>query len=74
MEDFCGIYRLENLVKDPIYFKNPNKPSHIDLFLISCSRSFQDTQVVQTGLSDFHKMNISLLKVFYRKQKHDTIL
>lgn len=25
------------------------------------------------GLSDFHKMNITVLKMFYAKQKHDTV-
>ena len=39
----------------------------------SCSRSFQDTQVKETGLSDFHKMNITVLKMFYSKQKHETV-
>ena len=25
------------------------------------------------GLSDFHKMDITVLKMFYAKQKHDTV-
>ena len=53
--------------------KNPLKPSCIDLFLTNCSRSFQDTQVIETGLSDFHKMNITVLKMFFSKQKHETV-
>ena len=32
------------------------------LFLTSCSRSFQDTQIIETGLSDFCKMNLTVLK------------
>ena len=35
--------------------------------------SFQDTQVIETGLSDFHKMNITVLKMFFSKQKHETV-
>ena len=39
----------------------------------NCLRSFQDTQVIETGLSDFHKMNLTVLKMFFTKQKHETI-
>ena len=35
------------------------------MFLTNCSKSFQDPQVVEPGLSDFHKMNITQLKMFY---------
>ena len=38
-----------------------------------CSRSFQDTQVIETGLSDFHKMNLTVLKMLFPKEKHETI-
>ena len=73
MKNICDIYRLKNLVNVPTCYKNPLKPSCIDLFLTNCSRSFQDTQVIETGLSDFHKMNITVLKMFFSKQKHDTV-
>ena len=42
-------------------------------FFTNWSRSFQDTQVIEIGLSDFHKMNIKVLKIFFSKQKHDTV-
>ena len=73
IKDFCDIYHLKNLVNVPICYKNPLKPSCIDLFLTNCSCSFQDTQVIETGLSDFHKMNITVLKMFFSKQKHETV-
>ena len=73
MKNFCYIYHLKNLVKVPTYYKNPLKPSCIDHFLTNCSRSFQDTQVIKTGLSDFHTMNITVLKMFFSKQKHETV-
>ena len=73
MKNFCDIYHLKNLVNVPTCYKNPLKPSCIDLFLTYCSRSFQDTQVIETGLSDFPKMNITVLKMFFRKQKHETV-
>ena len=67
LRNFCDLYKLKNLVSEPTCFKNPENPSCIDLFLINCSRRFQDTQVIETGLSDFHKMNLNVLKIFFTK-------
>ena len=33
MKKFCDKYDLENLIKEPTCFKNPNNPSSIDLML-----------------------------------------
>ena len=33
LNDFCDIYNLKNLVREPTYYKNPDNPSGIDLFL-----------------------------------------
>ena len=63
LRNFCDLYKLKNLVSEPTYFKNPDNPSCIDLFLTNCSRSFQDTQVIETGLSDFRKINLTVLKM-----------
>ena len=73
LRNFCDLYKLKNLVREPTCFKNPDNPSCIDLLLTNCSRSFQDTQVIETGLSDFHKMNLTVLKMYFTKQKHETI-
>ena len=73
MKHFCDIYHLKNLVNVPTCYKNPLKPSCIDLFQTNCSRSSQDTQVIETGLPDFHKINITVLKMFFSKQKHETV-
>ena len=32
-------------------------------------KSFQNSQAIKTGLSDSHKMHLTLLKVFYNEQK-----
>ena len=42
--------------------QNPNNPSCIDLFLTNCARSFHNTCVFETGLSDFHKLVVTLLR------------
>ena len=56
---FCT---LKNLFKEPTCYKNPNNPSCIDLFLTNCARSFHNTCVFETGLSDFHKLVVTLLR------------
>ena len=56
MLEFCKLFNLYSLVKEPTCYKNPDNPSRIDLILTNRNKSFQHTQVVETGLSDCHKM------------------
>ena len=67
MKSFCESYNLTNLIKQATYFKNPEKPSCIDLILTNRPKSFRRTCVIQTGLSDFHRMIGSVLKMHFRK-------
>ena len=64
LNEFCNVYKLQNIVKEPTCFKNPGNPSCKDLFLTNCSRCFQNTVAVKTGISDFHKTLVTVLKVF----------
>ena len=73
LRNFCDLYKLKNLLSELTCFKNLDNPSCIDLFVTNCSRSFQDTQVIETSLSDFHKTNLTVLKMYFTKQKHETI-
>ena len=57
MDGFCKTHHLQNLVKDPTCFKNPAKPSCMDLILLTnFLKSFVKSQTSETGLSDFHKL------------------
>ena len=67
MKSFCESYNLTSLIKQPTCFKNPEKPSCIDLILTSRPKSFQTTCVIETGLSDFHRMTVSVLKMRFQK-------
>ena len=58
---------LNSLIKQPTCFKNPENSSCIDLILTNKPRSFQNTCVIETGLSDFHRMTVSVLKTHFRK-------
>ena len=63
MEKFCGTYHLHNLIKDPTCLKNSDRPSCIDLLLTNFSKSFLKSQTLETGLSDFHKLTLTVLKI-----------
>ena len=67
METFCESYGLKNLIKVPTCYKNPQNPSGIDLILTNSPLSFQSSGVVETGLSDFHKMNATVMKTTFQK-------
>ena len=55
------------MVNKPTCYKNPDRPSCIDLVLTNCLRSFQNSCVIDTGLSHFHKMVVTVMKTTYRK-------
>ena len=69
---FCETYNLQNLVKDPTCYKNPSKPTCIDLILTNFPKSFQHTQTIETGLSDFHKLTLTVLKTHFQKHTYST--
>ena len=68
MEEFCNNYNLTNLIKEPTCFKNPLNPSSIDLMLTNRAGRFQDSHTIETGLSDHHKMTVTVLKVLFQNQ------
>ena len=68
MNEFCEMYHLKNLITSPTCFKNPLNPSSIDVILTNKSRSFQNSQVIETGISDHHKLTITVLKTYFQKQ------
>ena len=73
MKIFCDTYSFRNLIKHPTCFKNPNNPSCIDLILTNKSKSFINSQVVETGLSDHHKMCITVSRTHLPKMKHNIV-
>ena len=73
MKEFCEIYDLENLIKDPTCFKNPSNPSSIDVILTNRKSSFQNSMTLETGLSDHHKMVVTVLKRYFKKRDPITI-
>ena len=68
-KDFCEMYNLENLISGPTCFKNANNPSSIDVMLTNRKTSFQNSMTIETGLSDHHKMTVTVLKTYFKKKK-----
>ena len=68
MRDFCETYGLVNLINEPTCYKNPQNPSSIDIILTNNASNFQDSKTIETGLSDHHKMTISVLKTYMKKK------
>ena len=66
--NFCEIFYLKNLVKENTCFKSQENPTCIDLILANRCRSFQNTHAIETGLSDFHKMTLTVLKTSFKKK------
>ena len=66
--EFCKVYRLKNLVEGTKCYKNPEKPSCIDLILTNRPRSFHGCYIIETGLSDIHKMTVTVMKMYFQKQ------
>ena len=64
---------VKTLLKTILVLKIRKKPSCIDLVIANRSKCFQNSVTLQTGLSDFHKITLTVMKVFYIKQKLITV-
>ena len=69
VKNFCSSYNLTSMINRPTCYKNPEKPSCIDLILTNCPRSFQNSCTIETGLSDFHKPVVTAMKTTYKKSQ-----
>ena len=74
LKDFMELYDLRNLVKENTCFKSVGNPSCVDLFLTNCIRSFQNIKAISTGISDSHKMIITVLKTTSKTAKPREII
>ena len=56
-------------LKKPTSFKNPENPYYINLMLTNSPNSFKNSCAIENGLSDFHKINETILKTKSEKPK-----
>ena len=73
MEEFCKNYNLKSLIRVPTCYKTPKKLSCINLIQTNSQRSFQSSRAIETGLSDFHRMTVTVMKASFRKLKPKVI-
>ena len=73
IDSFIYEHDLHNLVKEKTCFKSVENPSCIDLILTNNAMAFQNTTTVFTGLSDFHKLVLTVLKTSITKGKPQKI-
>ena len=64
---------MSNLIKEPTCFKSIENPSSIDIMLTNKKQSFQNSMTIETGLSDFHKMTVTVMKRYFKKNDPVTI-
>ena len=69
LNSFCNVNSLKTLYRGPTCFKNLSNPSCMDLFLPNRQQGFQQTHAIETGISDFHKMVVTVMKTHDKKQK-----
>ena len=67
MAGFCDTDDLRSLIMEPKCYKNPENPTCIDLILTNHPLSFQNSCVLETGLSDFHKMSVTIMKASFQR-------
>ena len=69
MKTSCESYTLSSLIKEPPCYKNSQIPSCTGLILTNSPYSFQNSCVIETGLSDFYMMTVTVMKTTYEKLK-----
>ena len=67
MQSFCESYNVKSLIKQSTCYKNPDKPTCIDLILTNVPRMLQSTWVIETRLSDFHLMTMTVMRKTFKK-------
>ena len=73
IRNFLDAYGLNNLVKSLTCHKSDSS-TWIDLILTNRSRSFKNTQTIETGLSDFHEMIVTVFRSGFVKKGPKLIL
>ena len=72
LNHFLFEYNAKNLVKEMTCFKSSDNPSCIHLFLINSYQNVQNTTTI-AGLSDCHKMAVTVMKTTFPKAKPKVI-
>ena len=74
MENFLETFVLSSLIHEKTCYKSLINPSCINLFLTNSRNSFKHSTVISPGLSEFHKMILTVLKTTIVKAKSKQII
>ena len=71
MKSFCNKFSLKSLIRQPICYKNLEKPTCKGLVLTNMPRScvYIHYMCHKTGLSDFHLITLSVMRKSFKKIK-----
>ena len=68
MEGFCSLNNLESLISKPTCYKYHENSTCIDLILTNRPGYFQQSNVFETGISDFHLLIVTQIKTGFQKK------
>ena len=68
MSHICNMYDFETLLKEQISFKSNGNPSSIEVILKTKKSEFLNSLTVDTGLPDFHKMTVNVMKNHFKEK------
>ena len=66
---FCSLNGLKNLINKPTYYKKSAKPTCIDLIFTNQPTLSQNSNVLETGFSDFHLLTVTEFIMSFQKCK-----
>ena len=73
LDEFCSLFSLTNIIKSDTCFTKFHS-STIYLFLTNKPKFFQKTNTIETGLSNYHKLICTFLKILLRQIKTQNCL
>ena len=74
MKSICETNNLTNLIKQLKCYKNPDNPTCIDMILTNVPRALQSTCVIDTGLSVFHLMTLTIMRKTFKSRALDSLI
>ena len=66
---FVGLIASKSFIKKPTCIRKPDNPPCRDLIITNRQKSFQNPAIIETGLSDFCKLTVTILKICFKKLK-----
>ena len=73
LSHFLDNFNLYNLITEPTCYKSVANPSCIDLILTNSRKLFMKSRTFETGISDFHKLTTTVMKLHYLKSNKRTL-